>query len=108
MSTAVSSAKKRLLEPVSGSLTTLVERRWLIWHFVQDQLSRSYRNSFLGVLWLVLSPLLMIILYTLVFSEFLGLRFREGADILSPKRALNYGIDENDEEKTHRTSRGAP
>ncbi|HEV8045305.1 MAG TPA: ABC transporter permease [Rubrobacter sp.] len=86
MSTSVSSAKKRSLGPVSGSLATLVERRWLIWYFVQRQLSRSYRNSFLGILWLVLSPLLMIVLYTLVFSEFLGLRFREGAG------AVNFGL----------------
>lgn len=56
MFTGVSSAKKRSLEPVSSSLATLVERRWLIWHFVQHQLSRSYRNSFLGILWLLLSP----------------------------------------------------
>lgn len=86
MSTAVSRAKKRSLGPVSGSLATLVERRWLIWYFVQRQLSRSYRNSFLGILWLVLSPLMMIVLYTLVFSEFLGLRFRDGAG------AVNFGL----------------
>lgn len=86
MSTIVPSAKNESLGPVSGSLATLYERRWLIWYFVQRQLSRSYRSSFLGILWLVLSPLLMIVLYTLVFSEFLNLRFREGAG------PVNFGL----------------
>lgn len=64
----------------------LFERRWLIWYFVQRQLSRSYRGSFLGIFWIFLGPLLMIILYTLVFSEIIGLRFREGGSV------ANFGL----------------
>lgn len=56
---------------------TLFQRRWLIAYFVQRELSRSYRGSFLGIFWVFLGPLLMIALYTLVFSEILGLRFRQ-------------------------------
>lgn len=62
---------------VSGTLSTLYERRWLLWYFVQRQLSRNSRRSFLGLAWLVLGPLLMVVLYTLVFSKIIGLRFRE-------------------------------
>lgn len=61
----------------SGTLGTLYERRWLLWYFVQRQISRSHRNSFLGLAWLVLGPLMMVALYTLVFSEIIGLRFRQ-------------------------------
>lgn len=90
MSTNVSSAKKGTRGasrgPVSASLATLFERRWLIWYFVQRQLSRSYRGSFLGIFWIFLGPLLMIILYTLVFSEIIGLRFREG------QSTANFGL----------------
>jgi ABC-2 type transport system permease protein len=49
----------------------------LIWYFVQRQLSSSYRGSFLGFAWLILGPLLMVALYTLVFSGIIGLRFRQ-------------------------------
>jgi ABC-type polysaccharide/polyol phosphate export permease len=69
-----------------GSISTLVERRWLIWYFVQRQLSQNYRGSFLGIFWIFLGPLLMIVLYTLVFSEIIGLRFREGGTV------ANFGL----------------
>jgi ABC-2 type transport system permease protein len=55
-------------------------------YFVQRQLTRSYKGSFLGLSWLFISPLLLIILYTLVFSEFLGLRFRETDSV------ANFGL----------------
>ncbi len=58
----------------------------MIWYFVQRQLSQSYRGSFLGIFWIFLGPLLMIILYTLVFSEIIGLRFREGGTV------ANFGL----------------
>lgn len=77
MSTNASTTKKASLSLVSSSLSKLFERRWLAWYFVQRQLFRSYRGSFLGVLWVFIGPLMMIALYTLVFSEILGLRFRE-------------------------------
>jgi ABC-2 type transport system permease protein len=76
LSTNVSSAKGSRGD-VFGSLKMLYDRRWLLWYFVQRQISGSYRGSLLGLAWLVLSPLLMVVLFTLVFSEILGLRFRE-------------------------------
>lgn len=86
LSADVSSAKKRSSGSSFGSLSTLIERRWLIWYFVQRQLSRNYRGSLLGIFWIFLGPLLMIILYTLVFSEIIGLRFREGGTV------ANFGL----------------
>ena len=58
-----------------SSLAALYERRWLALYFVRGQLSERYRGSFLGLTWLMLSPLFMIALYTAVFSEIIGLRF---------------------------------
>jgi len=55
---------------------------------VQRELSKSYRGSFLGFAWAFLGPLVMIALYTLIFSEIVGLRFRE----FSGNTALNYGL----------------
>jgi ABC-type polysaccharide/polyol phosphate export permease len=71
---------------VPRALAGLWEKRWLAVYFVRGELSHSYRDSFLGLLWLVLNPLLMISLYTLVFSEILGLRFNRGGG------PINFGL----------------
>lgn len=80
----VESSRKRL----PGFLGTVYEQRWLIWYFVQRQLTQSYKGSFLGFFWAFLTPLLMIILYTIVFSEIVGLRFRE----VEGDSSLNFGL----------------
>ena len=84
----VASKHKRSGGVVLGALITLYERRWLLTYFVQRQLSRSYRGSFLGFLWVFLSPLLMIALYTVVFSEIIGIRFQE----VEGNSSLNFGL----------------
>ncbi|CAN5890994.1 ABC transporter permease [soil metagenome] len=68
---------KSPLGALKDALKCLYEQRWLAVYFVQRQLTSSYKSSFLGLSWLFFSPLLLIVLYTLVFSQFLGLRFRE-------------------------------
>lgn len=89
MSASASRAKQGSFGAVSGFLSTLYDRRWLIWYFVQRELSKTYRGSFLGFAWAFLGPLVMIILYTLIFSELIGLRV--GRDI-GGNENLNYGI----------------
>lgn len=81
-------AKRGVSGGLPGSLAELYNRRWLIAYFSQRQLTRSYRGSFLGFVWVFLSPLLMIFLYTLVFSEIIGLRFRE----VEGDSSLNFGL----------------
>ena len=85
MSTNVSSAKGSP-GAIPAALGGLYERRWLAYYFLQRQISRNYRRSFLGIAWLILGPLLMVILYTLVFSEVIGLRFRENESV------ANFGL----------------
>jgi len=67
-------------------LGTLYERRWLIGYFVQREVTKSHRNSILGLAWLVLGPLLLVVLYTVVFSEIIGLKFRETDSV------ANFGL----------------
>ncbi len=88
MSTNTTTSAKGSWAGVPRSAGTLYERRWLIWYFVQRELSKGYRGSFLGFAWAFLTPLLMIFLYTLVFSEILGLRFRE----IPGDSPLNFGL----------------
>ncbi len=71
-----------------GSLSTLYHRRWLAGYFVQRELASSYRSSYLGFVWAFLSPLFMIALYTLIFSEIIGIRFRE----VTGDSTLNFGL----------------
>lgn len=85
---AVDAAAKKAGGGFFASLSTLYHRRWLAGYFVQRELAGSYRNSYLGFLWAFLSPLLMIALYTLVFSEIIGIRFREVAG----DSTLNFGL----------------
>ena len=69
-------------------MATLYDRRWLIKYLAQRQMFRGYQGSYLGVAWMLLSPLLMVALLTVIFSELIGLRFRAvvGDD------TLNFGL----------------
>lgn len=82
------SGKKGPVEAVSGSLAELWRRRWLAIYFAQRELSRNYRGSYLGLVWALLGPLLMIALLTLVFSEIVGIKFRE----VTGDSSLNFGL----------------
>jgi ABC-2 type transport system permease protein len=76
------------LGAILGSLATFYERRWLIKYLVQRQMASSYRGSYLGLVWAFLSPLIMVALFTIIFSEVLGLRFRE----ITGDSTLNFGL----------------
>lgn len=86
MDISVSSTKKGLLQTLLESLKTFSERRWLIWYLVRRQIAQDYRGSVLGIVWIFLGPMLMIVLYTLVFSEIIGLKFRQTESV------TNFGL----------------
>ncbi len=73
---------------VLGSLATFYERRWLIKYLVQRQVARNYQGSYLGMIWAFLGPLLMVVMFTLVFSKIIGLKFRE----VTGDSSLNFGL----------------
>jgi ABC-2 type transport system permease protein len=54
----------------------------------QREISRSYQGSYLGLVWAFLSPLLMVVLLTVIFSEVIGIRFRE----VTGDSSLNFGL----------------
>lgn len=86
--TKASSFKPGFLGEFLGSLATIYERRWLVKYLVQRQMASNYRNSYLGILWAFLGPLMMVALFTLVFSEVLGIKFRE----VTGDSTLNFGL----------------
>ncbi len=88
MSTKASSAKPGSPRQILDSLATFYERRWLIKYLSQRQMASSYQGSHLGLLWAFFSPLLMVALFTLIFSKVLGIRFRE----VTGDSSMNFGL----------------
>lgn len=56
------------------SFATLYERRELIWILVSKELKSRYRGSVLGMLWTFLNPLLLLLVYALVFSVYMRIQ----------------------------------
>ncbi len=88
MSAKAPSAKPGYWGKILGSLATFYEKRWLVKYLAQREVSRNYEASYLGLVWAFLSPLLMVILLTVIFSEVIGIRFRE----VTGDSALNFGL----------------
>jgi ABC-type polysaccharide/polyol phosphate export permease len=76
-STPSTNSKKGFSGRILDSLSSIYENRWLAWYMVQREISKGTKGSFLGFAWVFLTPFLMVGLYTLIFSEVIGLRFRE-------------------------------
>jgi ABC-type polysaccharide/polyol phosphate export permease len=53
------------------SLVESVRYRYLLQHLVKRDVKVRYRNSVLGVIWSLLNPLLMMLVFTFVFSKFM-------------------------------------
>lgn len=57
---------------LSYRIKTLLKYQDLIWELVARDLKLKYRRSFLGYLWSILNPLLIMIVLTIVFTKMLG------------------------------------
>jgi ABC-2 type transport system permease protein len=88
LATHTSSAKRSFGGAFFDALGTFYQRRWLLKYFIQRQVTRSYRRSYLGFAWAILGPLVWVFFLTLIFSEIVGLRFRE----VEEDPNLNFGI----------------
>ncbi len=49
-------------------LISLINNRWLIYEMTKREVVSRYRGSFMGVAWSFISPVLMLLIYTFVFS----------------------------------------
>lgn len=57
-----------------GHILGLYRHRALIWSFVKRDLLARYKGSAVGLFWSVIHPLIMLVLYTFVFSTILKVR----------------------------------
>ena len=88
MATYVSSAKKSTVGEFFDGLATFWRRRWLLKYFIQRQVTRSYKRSYLGLSWILLSPTIWVLFLALIFSERVGIRTRDILDYPN----LNFGL----------------
>jgi ABC-2 type transport system permease protein len=82
------STKQGSSNTVLGALAAFYHRRWLLKYFVQRQLTRNYKKSYLGFAWAILGPLIWVFFLTLIFSEIVGIKFRE----VEGDSTLNFGL----------------
>jgi lipopolysaccharide transport system permease protein len=69
----------RVGNPVQIS-RNLWSHRYLIQQMVRRDLTQRYRGSYLGLFWTVINPILMLTIYTFVFSVVFNARWRPGAE----------------------------
>ncbi|CAA9419350.1 MAG: hypothetical protein AVDCRST_MAG01-01-2147 [uncultured Rubrobacteraceae bacterium] len=88
LATYISSAKKSIVGEFFEGLATFWRRRWLLKYFIQRQVTRNYKRSYLGLSWILLSPLVWVLFLALIFSDSVGIRFRP----VPGHPDLNFGL----------------
>jgi ABC-type polysaccharide/polyol phosphate export permease len=88
LATYTSTYKKNFTNDFFGSLATFYRRRWLLRYFLQRQVTRSYKKSYLGMSWALLSPFVWVFFLALIFSESVGIRVRA----VEGHPNLNFGL----------------
>ncbi len=63
------------------SLLSMLKNIWfhrsLIGQLTKNEIAKRYKGSYLGIMWSILSPMLMLIIYTFVFSQVIQARWGE-------------------------------
>lgn len=75
----VSSARLSTSASPRAMLASLIAHRGLIANLVRREVAGRYRGSMLGLLWSILNPVLMLAVYTFVFSEVFKTRWIGGS-----------------------------
>jgi len=65
-----------VISKLTPFLSGFARKRELWWQFTVRAVEVRHRGSYLGVVWLVLNPLMMLALYVTVFGYIFGSRFR--------------------------------
>jgi lipopolysaccharide transport system permease protein len=61
-------------------LCSLWGRRELIWQLAKREIQGRYRATYLGLLWSILTPLLLLVIYTFVFAVVFRVRWGDGPE----------------------------
>jgi ABC-type polysaccharide/polyol phosphate export permease len=82
------SAQRR--NPLWVELNDVYRYRDLVWQFVISSIKTRYKRSFLGVIWTLLNPLLMMLVLTVVFSRLFNTVAHYPAYVLNGIIVWNY------------------
>jgi ABC-2 type transport system permease protein len=88
LATYTSSDKQSLAGEFFDALGTFYRKRWLLGYFIHRQVTRSYRRSYLGLVWAILGPLVWVFFLALIFSNVIGIRDRA----VEGDPTLNFGL----------------
>ena len=88
MATYTSSGKQSLGGGFFDALATFYRKRWLLGYFIHRQVTRSYRRSYLGLVWAILGPLVWVFFLALIFSNVIGIKDRN----VEGDPTLNFGL----------------
>jgi ABC-2 type transport system permease protein len=88
LATYNSSVKRSTTADFFDGLATFWRKRWLLSYFIQRQVTRSYKRSYLGLSWILLSPTIWVLFLALIFSEKVGIRVRD----IEGFPNLNFGL----------------
>lgn len=58
----------------------MIQHLYLLWQLSRRDIAARYRGSALGIFWAVLSPLLLLVIYTFVFSVVFQARWGQASD----------------------------
>ena len=67
------------LNPVS-SLRSIYQYKDLLWQLLQRNVQAKYKGTLLGAIWMIITPVLMLSVYTFVFSVILKVRWGSSVD----------------------------
>lgn len=73
-----------LLNPIDAA-RNLYRNHELIWNLTKREVNSTYRGSFLGALWTIIVPLMMMLIYTFVFSVILQAKWDSGSSQPTPR-----------------------
>ena len=73
--------------------SSLWRHRVLLWRLSRREVEARYRGTMLGLLWSVLQPLLMLVIYTLIFSVVFRARWDAGSAVEAGEHSLVFAVN---------------
>ena len=77
---------------IAGVAGSLVRQRYLIWQLTRREVAARYRGSAFGILWSLLQPLLMLAVYSFVFTVIFRARWPELAETQGPESNGGFAV----------------
>ncbi|MDG0811814.1 ABC transporter permease [Cohnella rhizosphaerae] len=64
-----------------STLKDLIRHRQLLWQFSNRDVAQRYKGSYFGLTWALIQPLLMLVVYSFVFTQVFKVKWGTGSDM---------------------------